>query len=121
MHEIESVTDNIVFMQEGSAIYNGRLSDFGEDRSENCFEIICNLSRKELFTLLEEYTPHVSIDSVIHNHYIVTIPRNVTSKMLTKLLAENDIDFCFFCRAINRVGTNIFASFITMNIFPNFA
>ncbi|MEH2258979.1 ABC transporter ATP-binding protein [Nostoc sp.] len=54
LHRIEDVADNIIFLKNGQAIYNGKVSLFGEDRKENLFEFGCNLGRKHLIYLLEK-------------------------------------------------------------------
>lgn len=41
LHEIETITDKIIFLQEGKTVYNGLLSDFESGRQENTFELVC--------------------------------------------------------------------------------
>lgn len=109
LHEVEGITDNIIFIRDGSAVYNGRLADFGENRSENSFEIICNLSRRDLLGILEKaQIPCLSINVLIYRHYIINVPRDVTSKVLIKLFADKDIEVSFF-RDISRSTKRLFS------------
>ena len=48
LHEVESIADNIIFIKNGEALYNGSMNEFGQDREENLFELGTNLSRSEV-------------------------------------------------------------------------
>lgn len=39
LHEVERIADNIIFMKNGQALYNGKMQDFGKDRANNLFEL----------------------------------------------------------------------------------
>jgi ABC-2 type transport system ATP-binding protein len=43
LHEIEALADNILFLRAGSVVFNGPRGDIGKTRSENAFEVICEL------------------------------------------------------------------------------
>ncbi len=43
LHEIEALADNILFLRAGKVVFNGPRGDIGETRSENAFEVICEL------------------------------------------------------------------------------
>lgn len=107
LHEVESITDNIIFIRNGSASYNGSLQDFGEDRTDNSFEFVCNLSKSELMNVLEDID-YSKIDIVIHYHYIITTSRAVTSAMLFSLFSEKGIDISFF-RDISKSTRRLFS------------
>lgn len=88
LHELESVTDNIVFLKQGEVIYNGRIKDFGKERSENSFEIECTLSLKDLETRMSG----LDFNSIDHNglRFIVHTPLSVSQQdFLRHLLAQN--------------------------------
>ncbi|MDJ0898141.1 MAG: ABC transporter ATP-binding protein [Xenococcus sp. MO_188.B8] len=107
LHEVESITDNIIFISNGSASYNGSLQNFGEDRTANSFEFVCNLSKNELMNVLEEID-YSKIDIVIHYHYIITTSRSVTSGILFTLFSEKGIDVSFF-RDISKSTRRLFS------------
>ena len=107
LHEVEGVTDKIVFISNGKDVYNGKLSNFGEERVDNSFELVCNLSKNELSSILNRID-YRAIDVVINLHYIITVPREVTSKVLFRLFAESDINVSFF-RDISKSTRRLFS------------
>lgn len=46
LHEVESIADRLVFIKNGEALFNGRREDFGQDRSENMFELATSLTEE---------------------------------------------------------------------------
>ncbi len=53
LHEVESIADNIIFMKNGEALYNGAMQDFGQDRAENLFEISTTATKTEMLGALQ--------------------------------------------------------------------
>ncbi|NEP89665.1 MAG: ATP-binding cassette domain-containing protein [Okeania sp. SIO2C2] len=106
LYEVENITDNIIFIKEGSVIYNGNLEDFGKDREENAFELGCNLSKNELMDLLEEIS-YTQIEIVGHNQYIISASKNVGSNEMIKVFIDNDITLKYF-RDISKSTRRLF-------------
>lgn len=48
LHEVESIADNIIFIKNGEALYNGKMQDFGQDRTENLFELSSDLTKTDI-------------------------------------------------------------------------
>lgn len=48
LHEVESIADNIIFMRNGEALYNGKMQDFGQNRDENLFELSTDASKSDI-------------------------------------------------------------------------
>ena len=48
LHEVESIADNIIFIKNGEALYNGSMEAFGQDREENLFELGTSMSRSDV-------------------------------------------------------------------------
>lgn len=48
LHEVESIADNIIFIKNGEALYNGKMQDFGQDRTENLFELSTDLTKTDI-------------------------------------------------------------------------
>ena len=48
LHEVESIADNIIFIKNGEALYNGSMKEFGQDREENLFELGTSMSRSDV-------------------------------------------------------------------------
>ncbi|MGK7940362.1 MAG: ATP-binding cassette domain-containing protein [Crocosphaera sp.] len=106
LYEVESITDNIIFLKEGSVLYNGKLADFGEDREENAFELSCNLSKQELMDLLEKIS-YTEIEIIGHNQYIVNSSRDITASDMMKLFINYDIPLNYF-RDISKSTRSLF-------------
>ncbi|MEM7371672.1 MAG: ABC transporter ATP-binding protein [Bacteroidota bacterium] len=59
LHELETIADNIIFIKNGEALYNGSMKDFGQDRQENIFELSTTTEKtilKEALSQLEGVT-----------------------------------------------------------------
>jgi ABC-2 type transport system ATP-binding protein len=48
LHELESISDNLIFIKNGEALFNGRRTDFARDRDRNLFECGTSLTLSEL-------------------------------------------------------------------------
>ncbi len=60
LHEIENVSDSIVFLKKGEMIYSGEVGKIGETRETNEFEIQTDLSLE----LLKEINASISINQI---------------------------------------------------------
>ena len=59
LHELETIADNIIFIKNGEALYNGSMKEFGQDRQENIFELSSVAEKsaiKEALSSLEAVT-----------------------------------------------------------------
>ena len=106
LYEVENITDNIIFVKEGSVIYNGKLEDFGKETEENAFELSCNLSKNELMDLLDKIS-YTQIEMVGHNQYIINTSRNIGSNDLIKLFINHNIILKYF-RDISKSTRRLF-------------
>ena len=106
LHMIESITDNIVFLHDGMAKYNGKLNDFGEDRQENSFEIACDLLKEELTDLLDEALERQGIEVAGH-HFIIHTSKEVTPRNLLEIFVEKNITLTYF-RDISKSTRKLF-------------
>jgi ABC-2 type transport system ATP-binding protein len=86
LHEIENVVDNIIFLQEGKPIYNGKVSEFGKDRQTNVFELSGDFSRIDLHEWLKNFQA-VKIEDTGQS-FIVETPIEFTGNQLLALLSE---------------------------------
>ncbi len=92
LHELESVVDNIVFLKEGKAVYNGKVAELGEDRSENTFEIAGDFSRKELTDILQNIN-NVNIEET-GNGFLIKVPVETEIKqILALILNEKPLEY----------------------------
>ncbi len=106
LHEVETITDNVIFLKKGSVLYNGDLREFGEDRTENSFEISCDLSKGELMALLESVN-YTQISTALHNHYIIDTSRTVSGNELLKVFSEQNVEIFYF-RDISKSTRRLF-------------
>ncbi len=54
LHEVESIADNIIFMRNGEALYNGSMREFGQNREENLFELSTETSKANILYALRQ-------------------------------------------------------------------
>ena len=94
LYEVEAISDNIIFLSEGKAIYNGRVEEFGEDRDENSFEVHIDISEDELLSVLES-VEYINIKKDGQN-YIINTQRSVTAKGLLELFLANGLEVRYF-------------------------
>ncbi|MBW4465542.1 MAG: ABC transporter ATP-binding protein [Pegethrix bostrychoides GSE-TBD4-15B] len=106
LHEVEIITDNVIFLKDGSVQYNGNLREFGSDRTENSFEISCPLPKGDLMALLESIK-YTHISTVIHNHYIINTSTTVSGSQLLKIFSDSNIEVLYF-RDISKSTRRLF-------------
>lgn len=105
LYEVEEIADNIIFMSDGKAIYNGKVGDFGEDREENSYEVNISIAEDELLSILEsiEYN-NTKKDG---QNYIINTKRSVTEKTLLELFLVKGIGIKYF-RDISKSTRKLF-------------
>ncbi len=109
LHEIEAVADQMLFMKEGQLEVLGRTADFGNDRSQNVFELGCPLPFAEFVKQLEGFGYHkvwsngmsffvstplattgFDLLRFLHERHLpVTYHRDISRSVKTKFYAEN--------------------------------
>ncbi|REJ59939.1 MAG: ABC transporter ATP-binding protein [Microcystis sp. Msp_OC_L_20101000_S702] len=107
IYDVENIADNIIFIKDGQALYNGNVQVFAEQRRENTFELGCQLSKEKLTDLLQEID-YYGIDMVGHHQFLVDTPRNVTSRDILNLFAnQQNISLSYF-RDISKSTRKLF-------------
>ncbi len=94
LHEVESIADNILFIKNGELLYNGKMSDFGNDRTENLYELMTSAERSDLERALKDIEG-VKISDVGQMKTIHT-PISVRAAQIMAALAKADIDIQYF-------------------------
>jgi ABC-2 type transport system ATP-binding protein len=105
LYSVEEITDNIIFIADGMAIYNGKLKDFGNNRSDNSYEFACNLSKESLADILDEISWN-KIDET-GSYFTVVTPTNVTVKDLLSLFVKHNVEIDYF-RDISKSTRRLF-------------
>ncbi len=105
LHEIEHVSDNIIFMKKGEVIYNGKTDELGEGREENTFEFATELTLEEVERSLggfEYYQlEHTGLAYVIHT------PLHITQMEVMQKFIAADIEVSYF-RDISKSTKKLF-------------
>ncbi len=92
LHEVESVVDNIIFLKEGNPLYNGKVTQFGEDRLSNTFEVAGNFGREELAQMMRHF-PDVEIEETGQS-FLVDVPTHIEGHEIMKhILQTHKVDY----------------------------
>lgn len=94
LHEVESIADNILFIKNGELLYNGKMQDFGSDRTENLYEIVTTAERADLEMALKEIEG-IKIGDVGQMKTIHT-PTHIRAAQIMGALAKHNIDIQYF-------------------------
>ena len=94
LHEIENVSDNLIFLQEGRAIFNGKTDDLGNTREHDTFEFTTPLSLQELEEKLRDF----SYNSLTYNglYFVITTSTRVSQSGVLQALSSRGIDISYF-------------------------
>ncbi|MEH2391155.1 MAG: ATP-binding cassette domain-containing protein [Nostoc sp.] len=96
IYEVENIADNIIFIKNGQAKYNGLVKNLGENRNNNSYEINCNLSKKEITDFLKEVNLNYERVEQAGNNFIIHTYKNVTNNDLLRVFIENNISLKYF-------------------------
>jgi ABC-2 type transport system ATP-binding protein len=105
LQEVEAVSDNIIFLRAGEAIYNGPVKGLGADRSENVFELAITANRVALYQAFADL-PNVRIEDQGLSLFIYT-PVEITSQLLMQRLIAHQIQVEYF-REISQSTRRLF-------------
>ncbi|MDF1698585.1 MAG: ABC transporter ATP-binding protein [Saprospiraceae bacterium] len=94
IHEIESISDKLLFLEDGKVGYYGAVENVGDNRNTNCFELECNNSLGDLRDALSE-VPSISI---FHNglYCLINASLDVSSQDILQKLIANNIEVDYF-------------------------
>ncbi len=88
LHEIEAVSDKILFLEKGQASFYDRTEMLGEARNANLFELGCEADLDTIKNTLQEIPHHRVYFNGIS--YVIRTPLEVSYKdLLYRLLVEN--------------------------------
>ncbi len=94
LHDVEAVSDQIIFLRKGKAEYIGKVSDIGKDREMNMFEISGQFELSDL-EKLKALHPTIIIDKK-GMLYLLHCPLDFTSKKLLQYFSQNDVALEYF-------------------------
>jgi ABC-2 type transport system ATP-binding protein len=93
LHEVESISDNIIFIRQGQTIYNGSQQAFANEREYNTFEISGNLNKEIISNAL--YSNSCKID-VFGNVHVITVNKSVTKEYFLEQLIKHHVELDYF-------------------------
>ena len=105
LHSVEDIAENIIFIQDGTALYNGRMKAFGQDRKENSFEFACSLSKEQLADILEEI-PSNHFEEVGY-YFSLDTPTSVSANDVLALFVKHNVVTTYF-RDISKSTRKLF-------------
>ncbi len=94
LHEIENVSDRIIFLKEGNMIFNGRVDELGNERQENTFEFASDLSVEELERRLAGFE-YYSLENT-GLAYVIRTPLSITYQELFQIFLKAEIPIGYF-------------------------
>jgi ABC-2 type transport system ATP-binding protein len=94
LHEVETVADQIIFLKNGNAIFNGNLHEFRNQETANTFEINGNFSYQQLQELLEGWKD-TKIEQFASS-YTINCPAQHSKEELFRLLLDSNHSIEYF-------------------------
>ncbi len=93
LHEVEQISDNIVFLRNGNPVYSGNLADFAQNREANTIEIQGNFSHEVIRNLF----PDDIIDVAPSNTVIsLSFKKELAPNQLLQKILEKGYEVKYF-------------------------
>lgn len=94
LHEVEKVSDTLIFLKNGRAIFNGKLSEISLADESNIFELSGDCNSEKLLKMLNNWE-HIKVEESLSS-LLVTVPKQYSSVDFLKVLADNQIEVTYF-------------------------
>ncbi|MBA3898871.1 MAG: ABC transporter ATP-binding protein [Bacteroidetes bacterium] len=94
LHEVETIADQVIFLKNGNAVFNGNLKDFKNMETSLTFEVNGNFSYLDLQELLFNWE-EIKIEQSASS-FTISCSGNHSKEEFLKLLANNNIDINYF-------------------------
>lgn len=94
LHKVENVSDRVIFLREGKAIFNGLTAEIGHDRKENFFEIAGDFDAAKLRKTLQGMPVYQVRDD--GQTYLIRSSLELEGDEILKILIENQMKVQFF-------------------------
>ncbi|MDZ4758090.1 MAG: ABC transporter ATP-binding protein [Bacteroidota bacterium] len=89
LHEVENISDNLIFIKNGNTLYSGARRDFGKDRSTNCIELNGQFEKQELIAAIKDMEGATVEET--GTIYIVNFAVNIAPVELLKTLLSKGL------------------------------
>lgn len=93
LHEVESISNNIIFIKQGETIYNGNQTSFANERVTNTFEVSGTFNREQLQQIFKDYS--IKIEDA-GTTTVVTVDKNISNDVFLQTLLSNKISISYF-------------------------
>ena len=105
LHEIENVSDKLIFLKNGEMVFNGRLDELGKEREENTYEFSCSHSYEEL----EKILAGLNYYSLEHTGlaFVLQTPLSIDQKQVLRKLLDEEVELEYF-RNISQSAKKMF-------------
>jgi ABC-2 type transport system ATP-binding protein len=102
--EIENISDDLIYVENGKLLFSGNKQTFGADRNENVFELNCNIDLETLQTLFANEKINITKRGY---DFVITSPLSVNANYLFKILIFNNVEINYF-RNISQSSKKMF-------------
>jgi len=93
LHQVESFSDNIVFIQNGDIKYSGKVDNVGQDRITNSFEISAKISESELSAMFGDRLLSISTKGKVVS---IEAKMELSSDELIRELVNKNVGISYF-------------------------
>lgn len=93
LYQVESFSDNIVFIQDGNIRYSGKVDNVGQDRQTNAFELSATTTELDLMELFQERIISVSTKGKVIN---LETRMDLTNEEFIRTLSQKGISINYF-------------------------
>jgi len=93
LHEVESISDNIIFIKQGETIYNGNQNAFATERVTNTFEVAGSFNREQLQQIFVSYSVKIEDSGTTS---VVTVDKEITNDVFLQTMLSNKITVSYF-------------------------
>lgn len=94
LHEVETIADQIIFLKNGNAVFNGKLEDFEKLEENRTFELNGNFSYNDLQELLQNWED-LKIERSA-SAFVLSCSSKHSREDLLRLLIENSYEIDYF-------------------------
>ncbi len=93
LHEVESISDNIIFIKQGETIYNGNQNAFATERITNTFELAGSFNREQLQQIFANHSVKIEDSGTTT---VVTVDKEITNDIFLQTVLSNKITVSYF-------------------------
>lgn len=94
LHEVETVSDQIIFLKNGRAVFNGNLNDFGNIEAVNTFEIAGKFDYATLNSIFGDWQD-IKIEQSI-SAFIINCPNSYSKHDLLHRIIEERLELHYY-------------------------